>query len=178
MTTTEYLKNLFIVSRTFINIFPFSSKNSIALNILRKINIWKIYSLRLFNAQLRLFFFRYQRRAKEVSQRFRDRPLSPLDTAIYWIEYVIKHKGAFFMQTAAVKMPLYQYLLLDVIAFLLVFVISILSILYFVFSNLYILFSKTFFKKKKLEWFFRSSELWRVILYKFIKINFKSHYTK
>lgn len=58
--------------------------------------------------------------------------MSPLDTAIYWIEYVIRHKGAPHLRTAAVDMPLYQYLLLDVIAFLLVIFISILLILYYV----------------------------------------------
>lgn len=44
--------------------------------------------------------------------------MPPLETAIYWVEYVARHKGAPFMRTAAVGMPLYKYLLLDVIAFL------------------------------------------------------------
>lgn len=45
--------------------------------------------------------------------------MPPLETAIYWVEYVARHKGAPFMRSAAVGMPLYKYLLLDVIAFLL-----------------------------------------------------------
>lgn len=44
--------------------------------------------------------------------------MSPMDTAVYWVEYVARHKGAPHMKTAAVDMPLYQYLLLDVLAFL------------------------------------------------------------
>lgn len=63
--------------------------------------------------------FSFNKQAKELSARFRDRPLPPLETAIYWVEYVARHKGAPFMRTAAVGMPLYKYLLLDVIAFLL-----------------------------------------------------------
>lgn len=59
-------------------------------------------------------------KAKELSARFRDRPLPPLDTAIYWIEYVARHGGAPHMRTAAVGMPFYKYLLLDVALFLFV----------------------------------------------------------
>ncbi|XP_017768994.1 PREDICTED: UDP-glucuronosyltransferase 2B15-like isoform X2 [Nicrophorus vespilloides] len=60
----------------------------------------------------------FNKKAKQLSERFRDRPMPPLETAIYWIEYVARHKGADHMRTAAVNMPFYQYLLLDVIAFL------------------------------------------------------------
>ncbi|KAJ4448758.1 hypothetical protein ANN_00149 [Periplaneta americana] len=61
----------------------------------------------------------YRRNAKQLSELFRDRPQSALDTAVYWTEYVIRYRGAPHLQTAAVEMPLYQYLLLDVIAVLL-----------------------------------------------------------
>jgi glucuronosyltransferase len=62
---------------------------------------------------------KFRKRAQELSVRFRDRPLPPLETAIYWVEYVARHGGGHHMRTAAVDMPLYKYLLLDVIAFLL-----------------------------------------------------------
>ncbi|RZC39633.1 UDPGT and/or Glyco tran 28 C domain containing protein [Asbolus verrucosus] len=61
----------------------------------------------------------FRKGAQELSARFRDRPLPPLETAIYWVEYVARHRGAHHMRTAAVDMPFYKYLLLDVIAFLL-----------------------------------------------------------
>ncbi len=57
--------------------------------------------------------------------------MSPLDTAVYWTEYVIRHKGAPHLKSAAVELSWYQYLLLDVIAFLLVVVISALVIIYY-----------------------------------------------
>ncbi|KAJ8922622.1 hypothetical protein NQ315_007654 [Exocentrus adspersus] len=66
----------------------------------------------------------FRQKTKELSERFRDRPLPPLETAIYWVEYVARHKGATHMRTAAVNMPFYKYYLLDVIAFL-VAVISV-----------------------------------------------------
>ncbi|XP_065219659.1 uncharacterized protein LOC135845124 [Planococcus citri] len=61
---------------------------------------------------------KYAMNMKKLSKIFKDRPMSAMDTAIYWIEYVIRHEGARHLRTAAVDLPLYQYLLLDVIAFL------------------------------------------------------------
>ncbi|KAG5861733.1 hypothetical protein JTB14_035398 [Gonioctena quinquepunctata] len=66
-----------------------------------------------------------------LSKRYQDRPLSPIDTAIYWIEYVARHKGAPHMRTAAVDMPFYKYLLLDVIAFLIFILFSLSYFVYF-----------------------------------------------
>ncbi|XP_036332210.1 UDP-glycosyltransferase UGT5-like [Rhagoletis pomonella] len=37
---------------------------------------------------------KYAAKAKEISASFHDRPMKPLDTAIYWTEYVLRHKGA------------------------------------------------------------------------------------
>jgi len=38
-----------------------------------------------------------------------------MDTAVYWVEYVIRHKGAPRLQSAAKQLAWYQYYLLDVI---------------------------------------------------------------
>jgi glucuronosyltransferase len=46
--------------------------------------------------------------------------MSPQNTAIFWTEYVIRHGGAPHMRSAALDLAWYQYLLLDVIAFILV----------------------------------------------------------
>lgn len=49
-----------------------------------------------------------------------------MDVATYWVEYVIRHKGAPHLRVAALDLPWYQYHLLDVIAFLtLVSIISL-----------------------------------------------------
>lgn len=42
--------------------------------------------------------------------------MRPIDTGVYWIEYVIRHKGAAHLRSPALDLPFYQYLLLDVIA--------------------------------------------------------------
>ncbi|XP_008191816.1 UDP-glycosyltransferase UGT5 isoform X4 [Tribolium castaneum] len=85
---------------------------------------------RIYDALKTILDPRFQKQAKELSARFRDRPLPPLETAIYWVEYVARHRGAHHMRTAAVDMPLYKYLLLDVIAFL-VLVAGLLFALFF-----------------------------------------------
>lgn len=75
---------------------------------------------------------RYKQNALAVARIFHDRPMSPLDTAIFWTEYVIRHGGAPHMRSAALHLSWYQYLLLDVIAFLLVIGAGILITLYII----------------------------------------------
>jgi hypothetical protein len=41
-----------------------------------------------------------------------------MDTAIYWVEYVIRHKGAPHLRVAGLDLPWYQYHLIDVIVFI------------------------------------------------------------
>lgn len=64
-----------------------------------------------------------------MSNIFHDRPISTLDKAVYWVEYVIRHKGAHHLRSPAVDLPWYQYYLLDVIAF----IVSILFVFAFMF---------------------------------------------
>ncbi|KAF7264748.1 hypothetical protein GWI33_022483 [Rhynchophorus ferrugineus] len=65
-----------------------------------------------------------QKKAKELSARFSDRPMSPMDTAIYWIEHVVRHKGAAHMRSATIDLPFYQYFLIDVLTFLAVVLLA------------------------------------------------------
>ena len=79
---------------------------------------------------------------KKVSELYKDRPMSAMDTSIYWIEYVIRHKGASHLRSAAVHLPLYQYLLLDVIAFLLAVLFSVIFFIYYVLRKLFSFFTR------------------------------------
>ncbi|KAJ8883315.1 hypothetical protein PR048_015158 [Dryococelus australis] len=54
--------------------------------------------------------------AKRVSTLFQDRLMMAMETDVNRVEYVIRHRGAPHMRSAAVDMPIYQYLLLDVIS--------------------------------------------------------------
>ena len=60
---------------------------------------------------------RYRESAKTMSKMFRDRPMPPLDTAVYWIEYVLRN-GPDSLRSAAVKLPWWKLHLLDVFVFL------------------------------------------------------------
>ncbi|XP_066903205.1 UDP-glycosyltransferase UGT5 [Halyomorpha halys] len=57
----------------------------------------------------------YRENALLRSQIMKDKPLSVMDNAVYWVEYVFRHKGAPHLRSAAVELSWYQYLLLDVI---------------------------------------------------------------
>ncbi|XP_053958144.1 UDP-glucosyltransferase 2-like [Anastrepha ludens] len=56
----------------------------------------------------------YKKKALEMSQKFRDNLVDPLEEASFWMEYVARHKGASHLKSHSAYLPLYQYLLLDV----------------------------------------------------------------
>lgn len=57
----------------------------------------------------------YSTRAKELARTFNDNLVHPMDEAMFWIEYVIRSKGAKHLKSNAVNIPLFSYLLLDVL---------------------------------------------------------------
>lgn len=61
---------------------------------------------------------------------FHDRPVKPMDTAVYWVEYVIRNKGADHLKVAGVRFPWYKYQLLDVISFMTVLISLIAYVIY------------------------------------------------
>ncbi|XP_053693539.1 UDP-glycosyltransferase UGT5-like [Sabethes cyaneus] len=58
----------------------------------------------------------YYRRAKEISFLFRDTIVDPMNESIFWMEYVIRHKGAPHLKFNAVNYSIVEYLLLDWVA--------------------------------------------------------------
>uniref|UniRef100_A0A667YZU8 UDP-glucuronosyltransferase n=1 Tax=Myripristis murdjan TaxID=586833 RepID=A0A667YZU8_9TELE len=62
----------------------------------------------------------YQDNMQRLSRLHRDRPVSPMGTAIFWIEYVIRNKGAAHLRAVAYDLPWYTYHSLDVVALLMV----------------------------------------------------------
>jgi hypothetical protein len=65
---------------------------------------------------------KYRKNVRSKSSIFHDRPVKPLEKALYWVDYVIRHKGAPHLKVAATELPWYKYLLLDVIVVLTVIV--------------------------------------------------------
>ncbi|KAJ8948059.1 hypothetical protein NQ314_008485 [Rhamnusium bicolor] len=46
-----------------------------------------------------------------------DSPMTGLEKAVWWTEYVIRNKGAKHLRNPAADLPFYQYYLIDVISF-------------------------------------------------------------
>lgn len=71
----------------------------------------------------------YSQRAKEISRVFNDNLVHPMDVSMFWIEYVIRHKGAIHLKSAAINLPWYSYYLLDVFGVLIVVPIFLIALL-------------------------------------------------
>ena len=71
----------------------------------------------------------YRDNIQRLSRLHHDKPLSPLDTAVFWIEYVIRNKGAAHLRSAGSSLPWYSYHSIDVVVFLLALGVAFLSVL-------------------------------------------------
>uniref|UniRef100_A0A8C4MC24 UDP-glucuronosyltransferase n=1 Tax=Equus asinus asinus TaxID=83772 RepID=A0A8C4MC24_EQUAS len=67
----------------------------------------------------------YKENAMRLSRIHHDQPVKPLDRAVFWIEFVMRHKGAKHLRPASYDLTWYQYHSLDVIGFLLACVATI-----------------------------------------------------
>lgn len=107
-----------------------NAKNIVQLGIGINLSYNNLTMENLLNALNQVIYnISYKENAIQASKIFRDRPKSPMETAAYWTEYIIRHGGAPHLQSAAKELNIFQYLLLDVVAVLLVFSIIVLAIL-------------------------------------------------
>lgn len=79
---------------------------------------------------------KYRKRSKEIARAVVDVPMSPVETAVYWIEYVIRNRNVPAFQYKGRDMPLYQYFLLDVIAFGLTWLLFVIIVAYWIVKKL------------------------------------------
>uniref|UniRef100_A0A8B9K7H2 UDP-glucuronosyltransferase n=1 Tax=Astyanax mexicanus TaxID=7994 RepID=A0A8B9K7H2_ASTMX len=70
----------------------------------------------------------YKESMMRLSRIHHDRPVKALDEAVYWVEFVMRNKGAKHLRVEAHNLTWYQYHCLDVIAFLLVIVALVIFI--------------------------------------------------
>ncbi|XP_067634686.1 UDP-glycosyltransferase UGT5-like [Eurosta solidaginis] len=71
---------------------------------------------------------KYTKTVRDFSRLYRDRPMTPRQTVVYWTEYVIRHNGAKHMQSPAVHMNRWQLMSLDVIGFLLAILFAVVAV--------------------------------------------------
>ncbi|XP_072236331.1 UDP-glucuronosyltransferase 2A2-like [Leuresthes tenuis] len=60
----------------------------------------------------------YRMNMQRLSKLHRDKPMRPIDTALFWIEFVMRHKGAAHLKAQSYRMPWYSYHSVDVVLFL------------------------------------------------------------
>ncbi|VEN52518.1 unnamed protein product [Callosobruchus maculatus] len=65
---------------------------------------------------------------KSLADIMLDEPMSGVEKVVWWSEYVIRHKGARHLRNPVLDIPLYQYLMLDIIAFF-ILIIAVFSVL-------------------------------------------------
>ncbi|XP_069869178.1 UDP-glucuronosyltransferase 2B31-like [Dipodomys merriami] len=70
----------------------------------------------------------YKENAMRLSRIHHDQPVKPLDRAVFWIEFVMRHKGAKHLRPAVHDLNWFQYHSLDVIGFLLTCVATVIFI--------------------------------------------------
>ncbi|XP_044158731.1 UDP-glucuronosyltransferase 1A1-like isoform X2 [Bufo gargarizans] len=66
----------------------------------------------------------YKENVQRLSALHLDRPIHPLDLAVHWVEFVMRHKGAPHLRPAAHDLNWIQYHSLDVFAFLLAVLVT------------------------------------------------------
>ncbi|VVC33308.1 Hypothetical protein CINCED_3A004360 [Cinara cedri] len=82
------------------------------------------------DVKLVLFDLKFTENAKRMSLIFNDRPMPSMEKAVYWIEYVIRHKGAHHLRSPAVELVWYQYYSLDIFAFIISIILFLIFICY------------------------------------------------
>ncbi|CAG9863751.1 unnamed protein product [Phyllotreta striolata] len=71
----------------------------------------------------------YKTNALKLSKVYHDRPVNPLDLAVYWVNFVIQHNGAPHLRVDGLYLHWYQYLLIDVIAYIFIQLIVVAMLL-------------------------------------------------
>uniref|UniRef100_A0A3Q3SM93 UDP-glucuronosyltransferase n=1 Tax=Mastacembelus armatus TaxID=205130 RepID=A0A3Q3SM93_9TELE len=61
----------------------------------------------------------YRSNMKHLSALHRDQPMTPLNTAVFWVEFVMRHSGAQHLRLASHHLNWFQYHSVDTAAFLL-----------------------------------------------------------
>ena len=90
----------------------------------------------------------YRDNIKRLSDIHRDKPMHPLDTALFWTEFVMRNKGAAHLRTESYKLPWYSYHSLDVMCLLLAVLFLLVAVM---FLSIRFLCSKLCRRKQKLE---------------------------
>ena len=68
---------------------------------------------------------KYKTNAVEISKRFKDRPMTPQQSVVYWTEYAARHQGASHLKAQSTALSFIEFHLIDVYCTLLAIFIVI-----------------------------------------------------
>ncbi|XP_075237460.1 UDP-glycosyltransferase UGT5-like isoform X1 [Lycorma delicatula] len=74
----------------------------------------------------------YKKNMMRLSLITKDKPMSAVDTAVWWVEYVLRHKGAPHLKPAALDLTWYQYYMVDIFVILMFVILTTLLSVYYV----------------------------------------------
>ncbi|CAH0545938.1 unnamed protein product [Brassicogethes aeneus] len=96
--------------------------NGFALNLpLRELNENTLFS----SVNQILYNPEFEKNVKSRQVILLDQPMTPMETAIYWIEHVIKYKGAEHLKSPALSLMWYERDMLDVYFYILLFFVGL-----------------------------------------------------
>lgn len=75
-----------------------------------------------------LFEKKYSENAKLRSKLMHDRPMKPMDTAMYWIDYVLRHRNVHHFKSTGLDVQWYKYFYLDAVVLFVVSSIVLLKV--------------------------------------------------
>uniref|UniRef100_UPI0037E7357E UDP-glucuronosyltransferase-like n=1 Tax=Semicossyphus pulcher TaxID=241346 RepID=UPI0037E7357E len=102
--------------------------NMVARGVAEKLGIYDVTTEQLLAALNKIIHEKsYKEKMVEISELHLDRPVQPLDLAVFWTEFVMRHKGAEHLRVAAHELNWIQYHSLDVMGF---FVLILLTVLW------------------------------------------------
>ncbi|CAG9767338.1 unnamed protein product [Ceutorhynchus assimilis] len=81
---------------------------------------------------------KYKKNAERNSQIFHNRPLKPMENAVYWLEFVLRTNGAQHLKVAGAQLPLYKYLLLDVLGCILAATVIVICLMRAAFKKIFL----------------------------------------
>ncbi|XP_071548829.1 UDP-glycosyltransferase UGT5-like [Panulirus ornatus] len=92
---------------------------------------------------------RYMSNVRKASALMQDQPESPLERAVFWTEYVIRHQGAPHLRSPAAQLSWVEFFMLDILASLFMAVLALYLVLQRILRTAYTVLKNTGRKTKK-----------------------------
>nr|AHX56943.1 UDP-glycosyltransferase 211A2 [Strigamia maritima] len=108
---------------------PSNVARVVELEIGLKLDFHSISTDSLLEAVDKILSNSYKDNVKKYSRVFRDHYQHPVQRAAFWVEYVVRHDGAKHLRSPGEDLNLFQYLLLDILALLLLCFVSVLWVM-------------------------------------------------